>query len=177
MVEATDPNTISTGNNTIDVSSPLYIHPSDSPIILLVQFVFEGLGYRSWRRGVIRSLSVKNKLVFITGKCRRPFLNSPQYRQWEKCDNMVTSWILNSLGKEIADSVEYVCDSLELWKELEDRYDQTNRAKLFQIQKEINDLSQGALDITVYYTRMKKLWEELNNLNVKDQCSCVCNCG
>jgi len=84
---------------------------------------------------VIRSLSVNNKLFFIIGECRRSTLNSPQYCQWEMCDNMVTSWILNSLGKEIADSVEYVCDSLELWKELEDHYDQTNGAKLFQIQK------------------------------------------
>ena len=42
---------------------------------------------------------------------------------------MVTSWILNSLTKEIADSVEYVSDSVELWKELEDSYDQTNEAK------------------------------------------------
>ena len=90
---------------------------------------------------------------------------------------MVTSWILNSLIKEVSDSVEYVSNSAELWKELEDRYDQTNGAKLYQIQKEINDLTQGVLDITVYYTRMKKLWEELNTLNVKNHCSCVCVCG
>ena len=90
---------------------------------------------------------------------------------------MVTSWILNSLIKEVSDSVEYVNNSAELWKELEDRYDQTNGAKLYQIQKEINDLTQGVLDITVYYTRMKKLWEELNTLNVKNHCSCVCVCG
>lgn len=80
---------------------------------------------------MIRSLSMKNKLVFITRECRRPTLNSPQYRQWERCDNMVNSWILNSLGKDIVDSVEYVCDSLELWKEIKDRYDHTNGAKLF----------------------------------------------
>ena len=100
--------------------------------------------------------------------------NSPQLRQWQRCDDMVTSWILNSLIKEVSDSVEYVNNSAELWKELEDRYDQTNGAKLYQMQKEINDLTQGVLDITVYYIRMKKLWEELNTLNVKNHCSCVC---
>jgi len=90
---------------------------------------------------------------------------------------MVTSWILNSLGKEVADSVEYVGDALELWTELEDRYDQTNGAQLYQTQKEINDLSQGILDITTYYTRMKKLWEELNSLCITSQCNCVCISG
>lgn len=68
---------------------------------------------------------------------------------------MVTSWILNSLSKEISDSMEYVNELIELWRELEDRYDQTNGAKLYKIQKEINDLTQGNLDITAYYTKMK----------------------
>ncbi|XP_016509027.1 uncharacterized protein LOC107826553 [Nicotiana tabacum] len=90
---------------------------------------------------------------------------------------MVTSWILNSLSKEISDSVEYVSDSVELWRELEDRYDQTNGAKLYQIQKEINDLVQGSLDINAYYTRTKRLWEELSNLSAKSQCTCVCTYG
>ncbi|XP_016481850.2 uncharacterized protein LOC107802793 [Nicotiana tabacum] len=126
---------------------------------------FGGIGYRSWRRSVLRALSVKNKLGFINGECRKPSPNSAQFRQWKRCDDMVTSWILNSFAKEISDSVEYANNSVELWRELEDRYNQTNGAKLYQIQKEINDLVQGSLDITAYYTQMKRLWEELNTLS------------
>ncbi|XP_015072753.1 uncharacterized protein LOC107016969 [Solanum pennellii] len=162
---------------SFDVGSQLYIHPSDSAGAVLVPVPFDGIGFSSWKRGVLRSLSVKNKLGFINGECLKPSSTSPNYCQWERCDAMVTSWILNSLSKDIADSVEYVFDSLELWNELKDRYDQTNGAKLYQIQKEINDLSRGSLDITSYYTKMKKLWEELNNLCVKNQCSCLCTCG
>ncbi|KAH0697064.1 hypothetical protein KY290_014494 [Solanum tuberosum] len=141
----------SEGTNTSgnDTSSALYVHPSDSPGMMLVPAQFDGTGYRSWRRGVMRALSVKNKLGFIDRSCEKPNANSPQLRQWQRCDDM----------------------------ELDDRYDQTNGAKLYQIQKEINDLTQGILDITVYYTRMKKLWEELNTLSVKNQYSCVCVCG
>ena len=161
-----------------DANGVLYVHPSDNPGMILVPVQFDGTGYRTWRRGAMRALSVKNKLGFIDGSCEKPSSNnSPLLRQWQRCDDMVTSWILNSLIKEVSDSVEYVSNSAELWKELEDRYDQTNGAKLYQIQKEINDLTQGVLDITVYYTRMKKLWEELNTLNVKNHCSCVCVCG
>lgn len=36
---------------------------------------------------------------------------------------------------------------------------------------------QGNLDVTGYYTKMKKLWEELSNLSAKGQCNCVYNCG
>nr|XP_009795207.1 PREDICTED: uncharacterized protein LOC104241936 [Nicotiana sylvestris] len=161
----------------INISNPLYMHPYDNPGATLVPAPFDGFGYRSWRRSVMRALSVKNKLGFINGDCKRPDLDSPNFRLWERCDDMVTSWILNSLTKEIADSVEYVADAFELWRELEDRYDQTNGTKLYQIQKEINDLSQGSLDITSYYTKMKKLWEELNTLIAKSHCTCNYSCG
>ncbi|KAH0650929.1 hypothetical protein KY284_030841 [Solanum tuberosum] len=165
------------GQPTVDTTSPLYVHPSDNPGAMLVPTPFDGIGYRSWRRGVLQSLSVKNKVGFITGECVKPGPTSPQLRQWERCDDMVTSWILNSLTKEIADSVEYINSLVELWKELEDRYDQINGAKLYQIQKEINDIAQGNLDITTYYTRLKKLWEELCTLNAQGQCTCTCTCG
>ena len=89
---------------------------------------------------------------------------------------MVSSWILNSSSKEISDCVKYISNSVELWKELEDRYDQINGAKSYLIQKEINDLTQGILDITGYYTIIKKLWEEISNLNLRNQCNCVCVC-
>lgn len=97
-----------------ETGSPFYIHPSDSPGATLSLVPFDGIGYRSWRRGVLRSLSVKNKLGFINGECKKPASNNPNFRQWKRCDDMVTSWILNFLSREIADSVEYVGDDLEL---------------------------------------------------------------
>lgn len=87
---------------------------------------------------------------------------------------MVNLWILNALAKEVADSVEYVKESVELWKESED-HDQTNGAKLYLIENEVNDRTQGCL-ITSYYTKMKKLWEELNTLSAKTQDSFQYTC-
>lgn len=67
-----------------------------------------------------------------------PKPDDSKYRQWEWCDNMITTWILNSLSEKITYSVEFVVDSGEL---LKDWYEYINGAKLYQIQKEINDLS------------------------------------
>ncbi|XP_070049254.1 uncharacterized protein [Nicotiana tomentosiformis] len=156
----------------LDTTSPMYMHPLESVGSVLVPVSFDGTGYRSWRRGVLRALSVKNKVSFITGKCQKPAIGHATFDQWARCDNIVTSWILNSLSKDLADSLQYVNDAKELWQELEDWYDQTNGAKLYQPQEKINDLSQGTLDITGYYTKIKKLWEELNTLNAHAQCSC-----
>ncbi|XP_070021577.1 uncharacterized protein [Nicotiana sylvestris] len=159
QIEEMPPITSKNDQLVINTSNPLYIYPSNSPGMTLVPVLFDRIEYLSCRRSVLRALSVKNKLEFINGEFRKPSPDSPQFRQWEMCDDMVISWILNSLAKEISDSVEYVNDSVELWRELKDQYDQTNEEKLYQIQKEINDLAHGSLDITTYYTRMKRLWE------------------
>ncbi|KAH0769942.1 hypothetical protein KY290_013923 [Solanum tuberosum] len=143
----------------------------------LMPSIFDGTGYRSWRRSILRGISVKNKMGFITGKCVKPPSTDPTCNLWEGCDDMVILWILNSLSTDIADSLQYVNNANELWQELEDRYDQPNGAKHYQIQREINDLTQGVLDITGYYTKLKKLWEELNALDASALCNCVCMCG
>ncbi|XP_049398988.1 uncharacterized protein LOC125862912 [Solanum stenotomum] len=153
------------------------MHPSESVGSGITPGTFDGSGYRSWRRGMLRALSVKNKMGFVNGKCKKPAQDDPLLNQWERCDDMVTSWILHSLSRDIADSLQYVNNAAELWQELEDRYDQTNGAKLYQIQKEVSDLSQGSMDITTYYTKMKRLWEELGTLDNNNQCNCVCICG
>ncbi|XP_069151090.1 uncharacterized protein [Solanum lycopersicum] len=160
-----------------DFNSPFYLHPSENAASTLLPVVFDGTSYRSWRRAVLRALTVKNKTGFINGKIVKPSFTDPSFMQWERCDDMVTSWILNSLSPELRDSLQYVNNAKELWEELEDRYDQTNGCKLYQLQKEINYLVQGTLDITGYYTKMKKLWEEMSAIDVNSQCSCVCTCG
>ncbi|XP_049371533.1 uncharacterized protein LOC125836406 [Solanum verrucosum] len=126
MVDSSDdsiPNA-STSTVRVEIPSPFYLHPSENASSSLLPAVFDGTGYRSWRRAVLRALSVKRNLG-----------------------------------------------------ELEERYDQTNGCKLYQLQKEINDLVQGTLDITGYYTKMKKLWEEMSTIDISSQCNCVCTCG
>ncbi|KAH0696542.1 hypothetical protein KY290_013911 [Solanum tuberosum] len=106
MVEIVDTAVEFSVPTPIDVGSQLYIHPSDSAGTVLVHVPFDGVGFSSWKRGVLHSLLMKNKLGFINGECLKPSSTSLNYRQWERCDAMVTSWILDSLSKDITDSVE-----------------------------------------------------------------------
>ncbi|XP_070040867.1 uncharacterized protein [Nicotiana tomentosiformis] len=105
-----DTTTTTTTQKVIDTTSTIYMHPFDGPGSTLVHVLSDGTGYRSWKRNVLRSLSVKKKLGFINGDHKRPDATSPQFCQWERCDDMVTSWILNSLEKDIANNIEYVND-------------------------------------------------------------------
>ncbi|XP_059285075.1 uncharacterized protein LOC132038421 [Lycium ferocissimum] len=150
--------TATNSQSSLDPTNPLYMHPTESARSTLLPVKFDGTGYQSWRKGVLRELSVKNKAGFINEKSKKPEPDSETFAQWEKCDDMVTSWMLNSLSPELMDKLQYMNNAKELWEELEDRYDQTTGAKLYQLQKEINEFNQGTLDITGYgyYTKVRK---------------------
>ncbi|XP_015159351.1 uncharacterized protein [Solanum tuberosum] len=165
------------GSKSMDSSNPYYLHHSDSLRMSLVNSIFEGKGYGDWRRTIIIALSAKNKLGFIDGGCKAPGSDSSDLKLRERTNNMVTSWLLYSLSKEIAESVIYSKIAEALWKDLEDRFGQPNRAKLYHLQKELNDLVQGSNDIARYYTRLKGLWNELDLLNTKNCCSWTCTYG
>ncbi|XP_019241196.1 PREDICTED: uncharacterized protein LOC109221186 [Nicotiana attenuata] len=161
---------------TYDPNHPYHLNNSDSPGMTLVNTVFDGRGYPGWRRSILLSLSAKKKLGFINGVCKSPNLNSPELEQWNCVNDMVISWILNALSKDIADSVIYSKTAKELWDSLEQRFGKSNGAKLYHLQKELTGLVQGNNDIAGYFTKLKRLWDELDALNVIICCSCVCVC-
>ncbi|XP_060179038.1 uncharacterized protein LOC132609186 [Lycium barbarum] len=135
----------STGNEThriVDQTSPYFLHASDSPGMTLVLTPFDGSGYGAWRRSALIALSSKNKLSYIEASSVTPSSQSAEYKMWSRCNDMVTSWLLNSLSKEIA-----------------------------------GNLVQGSLDIAAYYTKMKKIWDDLDTLYTKVTCSYACDCG
>ena len=49
-------------------------------------------------------LGAKVKLGFINGKYKIPNEDSLDFEQWNRVDYMVTSWILNSISKEIVEA-------------------------------------------------------------------------
>jgi len=61
--------------------------------------------------------------------------------------------VLNSLTKSIRNNVLYFKTARDLWKDLEERFGQSNKARLFQVQKDVSCLSQGDMDIVDYYTK------------------------
>ncbi|XP_060188771.1 uncharacterized protein LOC132617712 [Lycium barbarum] len=159
-----------TTSNVVDASHPFYLHPYDYPGMSLVSTVFDGRGYGGWKREVIIALSAKNKLGFTDGSIAVPTSDPVLMKAWILCNDMVLSWLLNSLSKEIAESVLYSVSAKDLWKDLEERFGQANGEKLFQLQKELNATTQGNTSVSTYFTKMKSLWDELDALNTFSAC-------
>ncbi|XP_070017893.1 uncharacterized protein [Nicotiana sylvestris] len=161
----------------IDSTHAYYFHSSVFPGMLMVYSIFDGKGYVVWRRRVLMALYAKNKIGFIDGSFVEPAGTSTLSQAWNRCKDMVISWLLNSLSKEIAESVIYSKTAKYLWTKLEDRFGQCSGAQLYQLQKELSDLTQGSSDVAGYYTKVKKIWDELDNLNTCVHCSCTHSCG
>ncbi|XP_070049496.1 uncharacterized protein [Nicotiana tomentosiformis] len=88
----------------LDPNHPYFLHSSDAPRMSLVIAVFDGIGFQGWRRSVLITLSTKNKLGFINGSCPTPTATSKDHQPWSRCNDMVTSSLLNSLSKDIGDN-------------------------------------------------------------------------
>ncbi|XP_075101647.1 uncharacterized protein LOC142177082 [Nicotiana tabacum] len=159
-----------------DANHPYYLHSSIAPGMSLVITPFDGRGFPGWRRSVLIAISAKNKLGFINGTCGKPALNATEYPQWSRCNDMVTSCLLNSLTKVIRDNVTYSRTAKDLWSSLEYRFGKSSGAKLYHLRKEILKLDQGNSCIAGYFTTLKRFWDELDSLNSHLGCTCDCIC-
>ncbi|GMI70300.1 hypothetical protein like AT1G21280 [Hibiscus trionum] len=105
-----------------DGTNPYYLHQSDSPGTILVTQPLVSDNYNSWKRSMIMALSSKNKLGFVDGSLSAPASTSTLFSSWTRANNMVNSWILNSVSKDIAASLLYHSTAAAIWKDLEDRF-------------------------------------------------------
>ena len=157
---------------TYNNEDPLGLQSLDHLGMVLVSIPLTGNNYLSWNHSMKIALGAKVKLGFINGKCKMLDEDSLDFEQWNKVDCMVISWILNSISKEIIEDFLHTTSARELWKELEERFGESNGLLLYQVQRELSFISQGSMYVVQYYTKLKKLWDELTCLMPIPQCTC-----
>ena len=122
---------------------------------------------------MIMELSAKNKIRFIDGSIKQlGDALATESQQWNRCNDMVKSWLLNSISKELSLSVIYCKLASEIWVDLKERLSQVNGPYIFQVEKEIHNLVQDTISTATYYTKLKALWDELYALCLIPTCSC-----
>jgi hypothetical protein len=103
----------------MDSSNPFFLHHGDSPEAMIVSKPLNGENYNSWKRAMMMALSAKNKLGFVNGTLPKPSnLYDSQGLAWTFCNNMVLSWLLNSVSTKIGNSIIYIDDASEIWNDL-----------------------------------------------------------
>ena len=70
----------------------------------------------------------------------------------------------------------YANSAQELWDELIERFGESNGPLLYHFEKKITDLYQGSDLGVVYYTKLKRLWDEMNDMSDVPVCTCLETC-
>ena len=150
-----------------DLSNPYFTHHSNHPGLVLISKPLNGDNYSAWRIAMTLALNAKNKLGFVNGTIKVPTeeTHPDDYATWSRCNDMVHSWIVNTLNPEISDSVIYYTTAHEVWEDLHERFSQSNAPRIFEIQREIAYHRQEQLSISIYYTKLKSLWDEVASYN------------
>ncbi|GJZ92582.1 retrovirus-related pol polyprotein from transposon TNT 1-94 [Tanacetum coccineum] len=130
------------------VNDPLYISSFDHPDIMLTNTPFNGSNFHGWSRNVKMALGAKLKLGFIDGSCNKPSADNVDEQRWIRCDYMVTCWIFNSMVAELSDAFLYAHSAYELWKEIIERYGQSNGPLIYQLERIKSDNSSKMRECT-----------------------------
>jgi len=134
---------------------------------------FDGDNFTSWSRSARMALGAWLKLGFIDGSCNKPDANSENLQKWLRCDYMVRCWLLNSMVPTIAESLMYVPLAKELWSELDERFGEAQGPLIYQLNRDLVLLSQGNDPVSIYNSRMKKYWDELQGIDGIPKCTCA----
>ena len=75
----------------------------------------------------------------------------------KRCNTVVITWILNCVSKQIHASVLYKPTAYIIWKELQEKFSQSNGSQIFQLEKDISSLTQNQNPMSEYYTLFQGL--------------------
>ncbi|XP_074315655.1 uncharacterized protein LOC141651863 [Silene latifolia] len=127
------------------------------------------------------ALATKNECGFIDGLMPAPAQNDPSFSKWLRSDYMVRCWILSSMTPNIKEGFMTCKSAKRLWTDLNDMYAHSNAPLLFQLKKELKNSSQDNQSVAEYYNKLKRHWDDINDLDPLPDCSCAvldkCSCS
>lgn len=126
-------NSPETSNNDFNSPNhPLYLHPNDHLGLVLISKKLTGSdNYSSWKRSMMIALSAKNKLRIVTGEYVEPNNYAKERVMWERKNDMIISWILNTISDQISNSLNFITTASDLWSELHEHYAQLDGHRIF----------------------------------------------
>ncbi|KAL3326374.1 hypothetical protein AABB24_037184 [Solanum stoloniferum] len=160
-------------NQVLDYNHPLYLSPADVSGVNLISFQFLGIeNYAVWSRSIRLALLGRNKIGLVDGTCRKNDVSTELGGQWERVNAIVLSWLLNSVSKNLLAGVAFATSAQGVWSDLKERFDRLDGSRTFSLHKEIATLQQGTNSVSVYFTKLKGLWDEYETLMPSPGCDC-----
>ncbi|XP_015160117.1 uncharacterized protein [Solanum tuberosum] len=133
--------TASTGSGTrtttfpvIDHNHPLFLQNTKVPGSSLISLQLTGSeNYALWSRSFRIGLVGRSKLRFVNERFPKSMFEPELHDQWEKCNAVVFSWIMNAVRPSLLSYVVYASDARKVWLDLRERFDTMNGSRIFQL--------------------------------------------
>ncbi|KAG7585030.1 Retrotransposon gag domain [Arabidopsis thaliana x Arabidopsis arenosa] len=144
--------------------NPYYLHSTDhAGLILVSDRLTTASDFHSWRRSILMALNIRNKLGFINGTISKPPEEHRDFGAWSRCNDIVSTWLMNSVDKKIGQSLLFISTAQGIWNNLLMRFKQDDAPRIFDIEQKLSKIEQGSMDVSTYYTTLLTLWEEHRN--------------
>ncbi|KAK5838374.1 hypothetical protein PVK06_007103 [Gossypium arboreum] len=136
--------------SAIDFNHPLFLHPSDTPGTLLVSHQLLGVkNYNVWSRTMKIALLAKNKLRFVDGTCSKGSFPDKMGYQWEWCNAIMLSWILNTVNKKLSAVIVFASSATAVWNDLGERFHKIDGSRIYFLHREITSYLKHEYDVLV----------------------------
>ncbi|KAL1158823.1 hypothetical protein V6Z11_A08G250600 [Gossypium hirsutum] len=89
------------------------------------------------------ALLAKNKLGFVDGTYSKDSLPDEMGYQWEPCNVIVLSWILNTVSKELSARIIFASSVAVVWNDLSERLHKIDGSRIYFLHREIISHFQG----------------------------------
>uniref|UniRef100_A0A803QRJ5 Retrotransposon Copia-like N-terminal domain-containing protein n=1 Tax=Cannabis sativa TaxID=3483 RepID=A0A803QRJ5_CANSA len=129
--------------------------------------------FQPWQRDFKLSIGARNKTPFLDGSLPQPPPHDSLYSSWNRCNQMVMSWIIHSVSPEIKTSIMYLDTAAEMWTVLNNRFNQGNGPRIFELNESLLYLHQGDESVSAYFTKLTAIWDEINQLRPRIPCVCA----
>ncbi|KAM1774743.1 hypothetical protein ACFX12_044079 [Malus domestica] len=147
-------------SNTLSSS---VIHGEINPNLCLCSVLLNEFNYLPWSRAISLALGGRSKLGYANGRIKALEPSSTSYGAWHANDQLVMSWILNSMEPKLSELFSYSESSHILWESIKEMYgSQNNAARIFQLKKDLTGLRQGDQSFVQHLGSMKSMWNELD---------------
>lgn len=77
---------------------------------------------------------------------------------------MVISWLMSNVSKDLVSGILFRADAALVWTDLKERFDKVNMSRIFHLHKAIVTHTQGTSPVSVYYSKLKDLWDEFDSI-------------
>lgn len=131
----------------------------DSSHLPITGHKLNGQNFLQWSQSIMMFICGKGKDDYLTSVASPPAKGDLKFKEWKTENNMVISWLINSMNNDIGENFLLYETAKEIWDAAIGMYlDNENTAELFEIEGILHDLCQGDLPVTQYFKLPTHYW-------------------